>query len=421
MVAVSALVFVSPVPPFPLDNGTRVRMHRLLTGLAAEFPTTLVTYEHHPDSGRPSYSQGDLASLLPGIDVVLVPGVGPQGGAASVAVGVRALLSPRPAVWRPYHRRSFVRAMAAEVRRRPTALVHFDYFAFFPSVPGVLNVRAPHNLESAIARQEAALQRGYGRIWHEAEWRKLRLLERRAFRTSHLCVAVSDLDARAMRSAGARRVAVCPNGTDPVEPCAPPARRRDEPLRILFVGSGNYLPYERGLTWFIRDVLPAVRARIPVEFDVVGRPPSQPVAAAGVRYAGPVPAVREWYERAHVAVVPVFEGSGTRLKIVEAMAHGRPVVSTRLGAEGLPLEASTHYLQAEKADAFATALLDIAERCRAGDSTLITMLQAGRSAIQHLFWPEIVGRLTELYRSEIDARERATFPRDPAFAAGSPS
>jgi polysaccharide biosynthesis protein PslH len=415
---VSALVFASPIPPFPLDNGSRVRTHRLLTGLATEFPTTLVTYEHHPESGRPSYRQRDLKDLLPGIKVVTVPGVGPMTAAPSVAAGLRALLSPLPASWRPYQKGSFTRALVDEVRRRRPTLVHFDYFAFFPPIPGVLNVCAPHNVESAIARQEAEGQRGYGRIWQEAEWRKLRSLERRALRGSQLCIAVSELDAAAMSSAGAGRVAVCPNGTDPVAPCAPPTRGGDEPLRIVFVGSGNYPPYERGLAWFVRDVLPIVQARISAMLDVVGNPPERPVTARSVRYIGRVASVRPWYERAHVAIVPVFEGSGTRLKIIEAMAHGRPVVSTRLGAEGLPLTAPEHYLQADDAEAFADCLLSIAERCRTGDRRLLGMLQDARSAIESLFWPDIVRRLGNVYRAELELRRQAQAGSGPLSVAG---
>ena len=262
-------------------------------------------------------------------------------------------------------------------------------------------MRAPHNVESTIARQEAASQRGYGRIWHEAEWRKLRALERRALRRSQLCLAVSDADARALARAGARHVAVCPNGTDPVQRLAPPTRDDADPLRIVFVGAGIYPPNERGIAWFVRDVLPLVQARVHATLDVVGNPPQQPVQAPGVTYVGRVAEVRGWYERAHVAIVPVFEGSGTRLKIIEAMALGRPLVSTRLGAEGLPISSPKHYLQADDSAAFAAALLEVARWCSVGDERLASMLTSARTAAEPLFWPRIVERLCELYRGAI--------------------
>jgi glycosyltransferase involved in cell wall biosynthesis len=205
-----------------------------------------------------------------------------------------------------------------------------------------------------------------------------------------------------MARAGASRVAVCPNGTDPVAPWPPPTRRDDEALRILFVGSGSYPPYERGLAWFVREVLPLVRDRIPATFDVVGRPPARPVTTPGVSYIGPVTDLGQWYERAHVAIVPVFEGSGTRLKIIEAMAQGRPVVSTRLGAEGLPIDFPAHYLQGDHAEAFAKHLLTVANWCSTGDTALPGMLERARSAIEPLFWPEVVRRLGDLYREELE-------------------
>jgi polysaccharide biosynthesis protein PslH len=413
----TALVFASPTPPFPLDNGGRVRMHRLLTGLAAQFDTTFVTYEHHPASGRPACGRRELAEFLPGIDVVTVPGLGPQPARASAVAGLRALLSPLPASWRPYHRATFARTLNDEVRRRGAELVHFDYFALFASIPGVVNVRAPHNVESTIARQEAARQHGYGRIWHEAEWRKLRAFERRVLRDSQLCVAVSEADARALARAGARRVAVCPNGTDPVQRLAPPTRDDAEPLRIVFVGAGAYPPNERGIAWFVRDVFPLVQARVHATLDVIGNPPPQPVEAPGVTYVGRVAEVRGWYERAHVAIVPVFEGSGTRLKVVEAMALGRPLVSTRLGAEGLPVSSPKHYLQADDPAAFATALVEVARWCSVGDTKLANMLTSARAAAEPLFWPQIVERLCELYRRAI---VNGPDPGLPASRAGEP-
>jgi polysaccharide biosynthesis protein PslH len=399
---VTSLVFAAPAPPFPLDNGARIRTHRLLTGLAMEFDTTFVTCAHHPESGWASCTQSELTALLPGIDVIAVPGVGQR---RSIAVaGLRALASPHPGSWGPLPRHALASVLLREVDRRGAALVHFDHFAFFSRIPSVLNVRAPHNVEHVIARQEVAHQRGYGRLWHEADWRKLRALEEHSWRDCDLCVAVSEPDASAMAAAGARRVVVCPNGTDPVAQQPPPILTAHEPLRLLFVGSGDYPPYARGVTWFVQDVLPLVRTHVPATLDIVGRTPARTIAVEGLNYAGSVPEVGPWYERAHVAIVPVFDGSGTRLKIIEAMAHGLPVVSTRLGAEGLPVETPAHYLQADSADAFAEALIRVANWARTGDGALPTMLERARLAVEPLFWPQVVRRLADRYRTELESR-----------------
>jgi glycosyltransferase involved in cell wall biosynthesis len=105
-----------------------------------------------------------------------------------------------------------------------------------------------------------------------------------------------------------------------------------------------------------------------------------------------------------VVVVPVFEGSGTRLKLVEALAHGRPAVTTGVGAEGLPIRPGEHFLRADDANAFAAALLDVARWTEDRDARLTELLDHGRDAVEPLFWPAIVQGLVATYRRELEAR-----------------
>lgn len=196
-------------------------------------------------------------------------------------------------------------------------------------------------------------------------------------------------------------VEVCPNGTDRVVQLPPRRRDPGEPFRMLFVGSASYRPYEVGLAWFVREVYPQLAAADDVRLDVVGHPPRRPVHAPGVSYLGRVDSVLPHYERAHVVIVPVFEGSGTRLKILEAMAYGRPVVSTALGAEGLPITPGDHYIAAEDARGFAAELLALALRVR-GDERVDALLARARLAVEPLFWDAIVPTLVRSYRSVID-------------------
>jgi glycosyltransferase involved in cell wall biosynthesis len=298
--------------------------------------------------------------------------------------------------------------MAAIARHRP-AIVHLDDQGVgqYGPIPGTLSVLATHNVEYRIVRGTAQADHGARRAFAALDWHKLKREEERLWRRMPLCLAVSELDAAGMRAAGARRVEVCPNGTDPVAPLPVPARGRVEPLRLLFLGSASYDPYERGIAWFVEDVLPRVRDRMPVTFDVVGVPPLRPISAPGVTYVGPVGDVLPSYERAHAVVVPVFQGSGTRLKVIEAMAHGRPIISTGLGVEGLPVEDGRHYVRADDAEAFAEAIVRVGDALQGDRGDLERMLAAARSAVSSLFWDRIVEELVALYRSEI-ARSAAT-------------
>ncbi len=227
--------------------------------------------------------------------------------------------------------------------------------------------------------------------------RKLRLEERRVWNQVDLNFAVSEHDAGVMRSQTATPVELCPNGTDPVRPAPLRERHSGDPVRLVFVGSCAYSPYERGLAWFGAEVLPLTRGRWPVQFDVVGQPPRRPPTAPEVTHRGYVDEVRSWYRNADAVVVPVFEGSGTRLKLVEAAAHGRPIVTTALGAEGLPLEPNRHFLRAESAQEFAEQI----ERVAAGDPSLAPMTEAARAAVQPLLWPGISARLCDRYREAL--------------------
>lgn len=396
-----SLVFASRRPPFPTDTGARIRTHRLLTGLSGAFATTFVTFEHHERSSDGHWSPEDVAAGLPGIHVVTVPGMGPYKRLGQA----RSLPSRHSWAAGRYRRPAMLAALGDAVRRAAPAVVHFDDLGAgqFAPLPGPLNVYAPADIEHRIAQQTIGAVVGGRRAFAVLERRKLEREETRAMRGVGLCLAVSDVDAVAMRAAGAARVELCPNGTDPVVRLPPPSRVAGEPFRVLFVGSGDYGPYERGLAWFVREVLPLLRRPPGVTVDVVGRPPRRPVRAPGVDYVGRVPSVARWYERAHAVVVPVFEGSGTRLKVIEAMAYGRPVVSTSLGAEGLPVIPGAHYHQADDAAEFARALRLVAEATDVGDGRLNRMLDDARAAVASLFWPNIVAGLVRLYQAEVTA------------------
>jgi glycosyltransferase involved in cell wall biosynthesis len=391
-------VFAARQPPFPLTHGAAIRTHRLLVGLARELPVTFVTYAHEPGADG-HFEPQSLAEQLPGVHVVTVPGLAGDKRWAQV----RSLASARSWQWGRFAMRPYGDALRRVVQETRAGVVHFDDPGVGMSGPirGTVSVYAPHNVEHRILAGTAEAEGGLRGSFAQLEWRKIRREEQRLWRTMSLCVAVSDVDAAAFRRGGAQRVELCPNGADPVPVAPPPRRAPNEPLRLLFVGTASYRPYERGIAWLIREVLPLVRDTVPVTLDVVGAPPAAPVRAPDVTYRGRVDALAPWYEQAHVVVVPVFHGSGTRLKVVEAMAYGRPVVSTRLGAEGLPIRAPEHYLEADDNSTFARSLVELAESCRSDDPRLERMLDRAHRAITPLFWPSLTARLAALYRTEM--------------------
>lgn len=388
------VIFATHRAPWPLDNGARIRTARLAQGLARALDLTLVTFAGGPAWDPPAASRGELQALLPEARIELVP-FRASRPAAKAAVGATApaVGATASAAWGTYATPELRAALARAAADRPGALLHLDSpaagLAGLGLAPG-RTIYAAHNIEHRVWRDVAARRPAAQRGYVEVEWRKIEQEERRCWRCADLCLAVSDVDAAVMRAGGARHVEVCPNGADARDPLPPAPRDADEPARLLFVGFAGYWPYEHGLAWLATEVMPRARAVL----DVVGEPPRNPVVAPGVGYHGRVPDVTPFYAAADALVVPMFEGSGTRLKVIEAAFLGRPVISTAVGVEGLPLRPAAHYLRAETASQWAHAI----ERLRGDPAGMAAMAARARAALAHLQWPLITADLSGTYR-----------------------
>jgi glycosyltransferase involved in cell wall biosynthesis len=138
-----------------------------------------------------------------------------------------------------------------------------------------------------------------------------------------------------------------------------------DPYHLVFSGSMDWLPNDDAMKYFVRSIFPRIRASCPeVVLTIVGRKPFPSLTALGrndpsIRVTGQVEDVRPYLERAAVYVIPLRIGGGTRLKVFEAMAMGKAVVSTSIGVEGLPIVNGTDALVADDPDAFADAVVQL--------------------------------------------------------------
>jgi glycosyltransferase involved in cell wall biosynthesis len=225
-----------------------------------------------------------------------------------------------------------------------------------------------HNVESLIWQRYHETETHPARRWYVGrQWAKFVRFERRALAEADRAVAVSDADAeRFRRDFGARRIDVVENGVD-ARYFQPQAARR-APGRLLFLGSLDWRPNLDGVRLLLERVFPAVRAAEPsATLCLVGRNPPeslrrQAAAIPGVELHASVPDVRPFLARCGVLAVPLRIGGGSRLKILEALASGTPVVSTRVGAEGLCLDPGRHLTVVEGIDDLAPALLAAVHR-----------------------------------------------------------
>ena len=268
----------------------------------------------------------------------------------------------------PYAAARFESAMWRERIRQLLREQKFDLLVcdfLFPalSLPWDEKVRSAipwvifqHNVESMIWLRRAENKRGLTSAYWRSQWRRMERHEAEmCFRFDGI-ITVSDEDASTFRDRfGLKNVlGTAPTGVDleffqsiPMEPTAAPT--------AVFVGSMDWYANVDAVLYFVRDVWPEVRQRIPkARFVIVGRQPTPEILALhapdkGVEITGTVPDVRPYMRQAHLMVVPLRIGGGTRLKIYEAMAAELPVVSTTIGAEGLPVSHGRHILIADDA------------------------------------------------------------------------
>ena len=315
---------VTKFVPFPDNDGGKQRALAVATRLAHGADVVLCAY----DDG-----DGDVAGLKRlGIDVRSVPW---RPTPSSTARGVLRTRSASAG-------RFFSLELVDEVQRAasegPVDVLQVEYLQMVPlsrDVPAARRILDLHNVESALVRSYARLGRGPKGVLAHAEAAALGAMERALVPSFDTVIVVSERE-RHRLPAGVRNVLVCPNGKDP-DPAGPlpPAPTPT----AAFVATMGWAPNVDAALWFAHEVWPEVHRRSSdARLLLVGREPTASVralASSSVEVSGTVSDVRPYLAQARVAVAPLRSGGGTRLKILEALDAGRPVVATSVAVDGL--------------------------------------------------------------------------------------
>jgi polysaccharide biosynthesis protein PslH len=308
--------------PLPADSGGKQRSLAVLSRLATLGEVVLCAF--HEEGA-------DFAGLAKmGIDVRSVPW---RPTVPRIARGMLHAWSGSAARFWDADLAALVRAATTEASTDVLQLEYATLAPYLAGAPATLRVLDFHNIESSLAASFARGQSGLRSLPVWLETAALRGLEWRGLRQVDVAAVVSAQD-RERLPRSRTEILGCPNGWNPTGPLPPAA----EPV-VVFVALLKWRPNADAAVWLVNEVWPLVLARQPdAQLVLVGRSPGprvQRLAAPGITVTGTVADVRPYLALARIAVAPLLSGGGTRLKVLEALDVGRPVVATPIGAEGL--------------------------------------------------------------------------------------
>jgi glycosyltransferase involved in cell wall biosynthesis len=370
--------------PYPTVNGSTLRAYHLLRALASRYDVDLVTFSAPapPDEAAVAH----LRTICRDVTVI------PKSPFAPLRTGRAGLFSgtPRSLVeTEDADVRALVRSRAAGADAAIGFTLHAARYLDAAPAPRVFEEAEPGQITGQLAHATSGVQRFRLRL----TWRKqARYLARLADSMAAVTVA-STTERGTLVAAGVpdSKVHVVPNGADSADVTRP--REVAAPPRLVYSGAVTYAPNLEAVVWCLNQVMPRVRAVRPdVQLWVTGDTGTLPLDRLphrdSVHFTGRLPDVKDAVAGAAVAVVPLLTGGGTRLKVLEALALGTPVVSTSKGVEGIDLTAGVHALVADTPEAFAAAVL----RVLAEPPLAARLSDAGRALVAASYTWDAIGR-----------------------------
>lgn len=383
------------VPP---DIGGKIRSYSIVKELAKIHKVTLFNF-------YAAHANDVHSGLKPMFDqVVNLPlPIATNRGLGELASFARNVFSSSPHTVSKYCRPEVKARMRELLRIVKFDVIICDFVIAAAAIPWDVDcpkVVFTHNVEGLIWKRHFEVSRNP--LWKMVSWgeyQKMIRFEKRFLNKAEHVLTVSDADKDFFSDFVDRsRMTVISTGVD--TEYFRPDDGHERPNSLVFTGSMDWMPNEDGVLYFMRSVLPLIRREIPeVSFTIVGRKPSEKLRTAasesGIRVTGTVDDIRPYVREGSVYVVPLRIGSGTRLKIFEAMAMGKAIVSTALGAEGLPIRDGVDISIADSPEEFSRKVCllirDGQQRRRLGS--------AARELVeQHYSWSSVAAEFDDVLR-----------------------
>jgi polysaccharide biosynthesis protein PslH len=388
----------------PVENGGNIRTYHVLRYLSSRHELKFYSYY---GGGVDQEYERELQKQLPG-SVAVCTGKRELSGIGRAVDYLFHLSSESPYAVSRFASLKVQDQMRTWFREQRFDVAVCDFLDAAVNFPGRLNIPSvlfQHNVESEIWRRHAATAgNSIKKMMYGMEFRKMQRYEQIAVRKFHHVVAVSGSDRALMTQwVDGERVTVVPTGVDLGEYRPDPAAAEPGPL-VTFVGAMDWEPNVDGVEYFASEIWPAITTEVPgARFRIVGRNPDRRVkkwASESIEVTGRVPSVVEHLRESAVVIVPLRIGGGTRLKIYEAMATAKAVVSTTIGAEGLDVQNGRDIMLADDARSFAQAVIMLLR-----DRELRRRYErAAAETAARCDWPAIGERFAEVLRAVVERK-----------------
>jgi sugar transferase (PEP-CTERM/EpsH1 system associated) len=408
-------LFLSQIVPYPPHGGVLQRGYNLLRELGRRATVDLLAFVH-PDELRTAAKVEESRRALGQFcnRVEYFPLWAKTSEAHKFAALGASALSPLPFAVIAHRSSAFQRAVDQALGTAQYDIVHVDTVALSQFVN--LNesttpiVLTHHNVESVLMERRARVEKGWlARTYLMRETAKLQSYERQTSRLFDVNIVVSPQDGDMLSSlVPGVRTALVPNGVDTTY--FTPDADAETPA-LIYTGGMNMFANRDAVEYFLNEIWPLIRERVPgVRFFAVGQDPSRDILRAAetdssVVVTGYVDDIRPYVRQAAVYAVPLRVGGGTRLKVLDAMAMGKAMVSTSLGCEGIAARSGEHLITADTPTAFAdaaVALLNDASRRRALGAA------ARRLVEQKYAWSVVGDQLLDAYRTAAVRQKQAS-------------
>jgi glycosyltransferase involved in cell wall biosynthesis len=360
------ILFLSTRSPYPLISGHSLRTYHILKGAAQNHNVTFVTFVQLPEHEFKKENLDHLKGFCKGVHPFEIPADLSRITFAKMLFS--NLFSSLPFVAQKYDAPLMRQKIREIIQTEHIDLVHVDmlpltaYINEFENLPKIL---VNHNVESVrLYRWFRTEPNPAKKAYLGIQWLKLKTFEQSAMNKFDGCVVVSELDKELLVKMGVKsRLFVVPNGTN--TKFFKPNNGKVVENSVLWIGHMDVHTNKDAVLYFWKDIYPILKMKYPqVKMTFVGTAPPKEIADAAqkdpqVKATGFVDDIRPYIDEAAIMVVPIRIGSGTRLKILDAMAMGKAIVSTSVGCEGINVNDGKDILVADDPQGFADKTISL--------------------------------------------------------------